>query len=178
MLGIATVTSKSVVTIPMRLQQRYGLKEGTRVVFVESKAGPLLVPVPSVADLFGIDREHKETLIRAVRDLKRASLRLLRVGHAKIRYGVNGAQAHTGVTTFLPSPSIGQPNWCDRGSSLISSSKAPKYVDHSLGESLKITDKEYERYRGRHVAIVRGRVLGAGGSSKEALEELGAGSLS
>lgn len=40
-----------------------------------------------------------------------------------------------------------------------------------LSEVLRISKEEYERYRGRNVAIVRGRILCSGRSAKEAIEE-------
>lgn len=58
------------VTIPARIRRKYGLKQGTKVVFLESEGSVRLVPVPSISDLFGIDKQHKDILLQAVRELE------------------------------------------------------------------------------------------------------------
>ncbi len=70
MREVATVTSKTMVTIPARIRRKYGLKQGTKVVFLESEGSVRLVPVPSISDLFGIDKQHKDILLQAVRELE------------------------------------------------------------------------------------------------------------
>lgn len=66
----ATVTSKCMITIPSRIRKKYGIKEGMKVKFVELDAGVLLVPVPSLGELFGADRECAKELIEAVKELE------------------------------------------------------------------------------------------------------------
>ena len=66
----ATVTSKSMVTIPARIRRKYGLEQGAKVVFLDSDTGIRLVPVPSISDLFGIDKRHKDVLLEAVQELE------------------------------------------------------------------------------------------------------------
>ena len=67
---VATVTSKSMINIPVRIRRKYGLQEGSKIVFVESESGITLVPVPSASYLFGIDKKHCDVLIKAVRELE------------------------------------------------------------------------------------------------------------
>jgi len=69
-LEVATVTSKSMVTIPARIRRRYGIKEGMKVAFVESEAGITIIPVPSISELFGSGRDHRDILLQAVRELE------------------------------------------------------------------------------------------------------------
>jgi len=68
---IAKVTSKSMVTIPVEVMRKYGIKEGMRVKFVETGSGILLVPIPKLKDLCGVDGQHASTIIEAVRELEK-----------------------------------------------------------------------------------------------------------
>lgn len=47
------VTRKGQTTIPIRLRQKYSIREGTRLEVVDSGSGILLKPVPSTVDLAG-----------------------------------------------------------------------------------------------------------------------------
>jgi AbrB family looped-hinge helix DNA binding protein len=57
------------VNIPARLRARYNIKPGSKIVFVERGPEILLVPVPAIDALFGIDRDHSQTLREAAREL-------------------------------------------------------------------------------------------------------------
>jgi len=65
----ATVTSKSMVTIPARIRRKYGIKEGMKVEFVELDGAVLMIPLMSLRQLRGIDKEHAEALRGAIREL-------------------------------------------------------------------------------------------------------------
>lgn len=65
----ATVTSKSMVNIPARLRARYKIKPGSKIVFVEKGSEIILVPVPTLDALFGIDKDHSQALREGVREL-------------------------------------------------------------------------------------------------------------
>ena len=65
----ATVTSKSMVTIPARIRRKYGIKEGMKVKFVELDGAVLMIPLMSLRRLRGIDKEHTEDLREAIREL-------------------------------------------------------------------------------------------------------------
>jgi AbrB family looped-hinge helix DNA binding protein len=56
MSDTATVTSKSMVNIPARLRARYKIKPGSKIVFIEKGSEIIMVPVPTIDALFGIDR--------------------------------------------------------------------------------------------------------------------------
>jgi AbrB family looped-hinge helix DNA binding protein len=68
---VATVTSKSMVTIPSRIRKKYSLRQGSKVEFVEIDGGLLLVPLKSLRELRGAGKEKYGALISAVRELER-----------------------------------------------------------------------------------------------------------
>ena len=47
------VTRKGQTTIPIRLREKYGIREGTRLEVLDSGSGILMKPVPSTVDLAG-----------------------------------------------------------------------------------------------------------------------------
>lgn len=65
-----TVTDKGTVTIPAEIRRKYGLRRGSRVKFVETEEGILLVPVTPLEELFGVDRDKKEAVSRMIRELQ------------------------------------------------------------------------------------------------------------
>ncbi|MEM3607722.1 MAG: AbrB/MazE/SpoVT family DNA-binding domain-containing protein [Candidatus Bathyarchaeia archaeon] len=67
---IARVTSKSMVTIPVKIMRKYGIKEGMKVKFIETEAGILMIPIPKLEDLHGVDRQHTAALIEGIRELE------------------------------------------------------------------------------------------------------------
>ncbi len=67
---IATVTSKSMVTIPARVRRKYDLRQGSKVEFVEIEEGLFLVPVKTLRELRGAGREKSNLLIEGVRELE------------------------------------------------------------------------------------------------------------
>jgi len=46
------------------------LKKGSRVKFIEIEGGILIVPIVPLKDLFGIDRDAKETVYQMIRELQ------------------------------------------------------------------------------------------------------------
>jgi AbrB family looped-hinge helix DNA binding protein len=65
----ATVTSKSMVTIPVKIRQKYGIKEGMKVEFVELEDAVLMIPLRSLKELKGVDKAHETALKEAIREL-------------------------------------------------------------------------------------------------------------
>lgn len=61
---VATVTSKSMVTIPSRVRRKYDLRQGSKVEFVEIEEGLFLVPVETLRELRGAGREKSNLLNR------------------------------------------------------------------------------------------------------------------
>jgi len=65
-----TITEKGTVTIPSEIRRKYRLKKGSQVEFIETDEGVLIVPVVPLEDLFGADRDKKETVYQMIRDLQ------------------------------------------------------------------------------------------------------------
>jgi AbrB family looped-hinge helix DNA binding protein len=65
-----TITEKGTVTIPAEIRKKYRLKKGTRVEFIETSEGVMIVPVLPLQDLFGSDRDSKETVYRMIREIE------------------------------------------------------------------------------------------------------------
>ena len=70
MVYIAKVTSKRMVTIPAEIMRKYGIREGMKVKFIETEAGVLMIPIPKLESLFGIDRKYASILIKGIRELE------------------------------------------------------------------------------------------------------------
>ncbi len=68
---VATITSKSMVTIPSKIRKKYSLRQGSKVEFVEVDEGLLLVPLKSLRELRGAGKYKSDALISAVRELER-----------------------------------------------------------------------------------------------------------
>jgi AbrB family looped-hinge helix DNA binding protein len=50
---VGTLTSKSMVTTPSRIRRKYGLRQGSKVEFVEIEEGIFLVPLKTLKELRG-----------------------------------------------------------------------------------------------------------------------------
>ena len=68
---VATVTSKSMVSIPAKIREKYGIREGSKVEFVESDEGVLLVPVKSLSELRGAFKAHEKLIREGIREQER-----------------------------------------------------------------------------------------------------------
>lgn len=68
---VATVTSKSMVTIPVRIMEKYGLEQGSKLEFVETEEGLLLVPVRTLKELRGAFKSHEKAVREGIRELER-----------------------------------------------------------------------------------------------------------
>jgi AbrB family looped-hinge helix DNA binding protein len=68
---VATVTSKSMVSIPVRIREKYGIREGSKLEFVESEEGLLLVPVRSLTELRGTFKSREKLVREGIRELGR-----------------------------------------------------------------------------------------------------------
>ena len=65
-----TVTEKGTVTIPAKIREKYKLRKGSRVKFIETDEGILLVPTIPLENLFGADRDRKETAYQMIKELQ------------------------------------------------------------------------------------------------------------
>ncbi|MGP8070590.1 MAG: AbrB/MazE/SpoVT family DNA-binding domain-containing protein [Candidatus Bathyarchaeia archaeon] len=68
---MATVTSKTMVTIPSSIRRKYGIREGDRVQFVEVDGAIMMIPVKSLSEMQGMDKAHAKALLEGVRELNR-----------------------------------------------------------------------------------------------------------
>jgi AbrB family looped-hinge helix DNA binding protein len=75
----ATVTSKSMVTIPAAIRRKYGIKEGSKIEFVELDGSILLIPLKTLKELRGVDKKHKKLVIKGIRELEAERRREARV---------------------------------------------------------------------------------------------------
>ena len=67
---VATVTSKSMVTIPSRIRRKYSLRQGSKVEFVEIEEGIFLVPLKTLRELRGGRKRGSKLLMEGARELE------------------------------------------------------------------------------------------------------------
>jgi AbrB family looped-hinge helix DNA binding protein len=67
--AIATVTSKSMVTIPAAVRRKYSIRNGDKVQFVEVDGAIMMIPVRSLSEMHGLDKDHAKALLEGVREL-------------------------------------------------------------------------------------------------------------
>ncbi|MEM2045590.1 MAG: AbrB/MazE/SpoVT family DNA-binding domain-containing protein [Candidatus Bathyarchaeia archaeon] len=63
------ITEKGTVTIPAEVRRRYNLRKGSRVEFVETDEGILIVPVVPLEGLYGVDGKVREKVYGIVKEL-------------------------------------------------------------------------------------------------------------
>ncbi len=56
----STVTEKGTITIPAKIRRKHQIKKGYKVEFIETEKGILIIPIPNLEDLFGINPAMKE----------------------------------------------------------------------------------------------------------------------
>jgi AbrB family looped-hinge helix DNA binding protein len=66
----ATVTSNGMVNIPARIKRKYGIHEGTKVLFVERDGSLLMVPLKSLREMRGLGRDHFGEIVEGIRELE------------------------------------------------------------------------------------------------------------
>jgi len=67
---VGTVTSKSMVTIPSRIRRKYGLRQGSKVEFVEIEEGIFLVPLKTLRELRSAAGKGGRCLVEAASELE------------------------------------------------------------------------------------------------------------
>ncbi len=67
----ATVTSKSMVTIPSKMRKKYSLRQGSKVEFVDVDGALLLVPLKTLRELRGAGKDNSRALIAGIKELER-----------------------------------------------------------------------------------------------------------
>mgnify|MGYP001107471237 FL=1 len=48
------------ITLPADMRRKYSIRKGSRVKLMEGEKGILVVPIPKLEDLFGIDPSMRE----------------------------------------------------------------------------------------------------------------------
>jgi len=64
-----TVTEKGTVTIPVEIRRKHNLKKGSKVKFIETEQGALIVPVLTLKDLRGVDKDRRELVYKMIKEL-------------------------------------------------------------------------------------------------------------
>lgn len=67
----ATVTSKSMITIPARIRRKYGIKDGDKIEFVDSGGSITLIHLKSLEELRGADLKHRKLVIQGIKELEK-----------------------------------------------------------------------------------------------------------
>ena len=67
---VGTVTSKSMLTIPSRIRRKYGLRQGSKVEFVEIEEGIFLVPLKTLRELRGAAGKGATHMVEAASELE------------------------------------------------------------------------------------------------------------
>lgn len=65
-----TITEKGTVTIPAEVRSKYDLKKGSKVKFVETDEGVLIVPIVPIEELFGVDSDKKEMVRQMIKEIQ------------------------------------------------------------------------------------------------------------
>ena len=65
-----TITEKGTVTIPAEIRRKYKLRKGSKVKFIDTERGTLIVPVLSLADLRGVDKDRKDLVHKMIKELQ------------------------------------------------------------------------------------------------------------
>ena len=66
----ATITRNGMVNIPARMRRRYGINEGTKVLFVEQDGALLMVPLKSLREMRGLGKDHFGEIVEGIRELE------------------------------------------------------------------------------------------------------------
>jgi AbrB family looped-hinge helix DNA binding protein len=56
----STVTEKGMITLPADIRRKYSIKKGSKVTLTDEEKGIVIMPIPQLEDLFGIDPSMKE----------------------------------------------------------------------------------------------------------------------
>ncbi len=59
------------VTIPAKIMEKYGLRQGSKVEFAETEEGLLLFPVKTLKELRGTFKNQEKSIREGIRELER-----------------------------------------------------------------------------------------------------------
>ena len=66
---VHTVTRLGTVTIPIPIRRKYGIAKGSKVRFVETDEDIRLIPLTSIKNLFGVDKEREAVIQGMIKDI-------------------------------------------------------------------------------------------------------------
>lgn len=64
-----TITEKGTVSIPSAIRNKYGLRKGAKVEFLDTQEGIVIVPVVPIQELFGADKSRKKVVRDMIREI-------------------------------------------------------------------------------------------------------------
>ena len=64
-----TITEKGTVSIPSEIRNKYGLRKGSKVEFIDTDEGIVIVPLLPLRALFGVDKSRKKLVREIVREI-------------------------------------------------------------------------------------------------------------
>ena len=64
-----TITEKGTVSIPSEIRNKYGLRKGTKVEFIDTEEGIVIVPLVPIRTLFGVDKSRKKLIREIVHEI-------------------------------------------------------------------------------------------------------------
>lgn len=64
-----TITEKGAVSIPSHIRKKYGLERGSKVEFIDTNEGIIMIPVVPIEELFGVDASRKRLVREMVREI-------------------------------------------------------------------------------------------------------------
>lgn len=66
---VVSVTERYMLTIPSELRRKYKIRKGSKLILKDTENGILIMPVKPFEELFGIDKEHRDKFIEAIKEL-------------------------------------------------------------------------------------------------------------
>ncbi len=66
---IHTVTKLGTISIPVPLRRKYGITKGSKMKFIDGDDGIRLIPLVSLRNMFGIDEDSKDVVMRILREM-------------------------------------------------------------------------------------------------------------
>lgn len=66
---VVSVTERYMLTIPSELRRKYKIRKGSKLILKDTEKGILIMPAKPFEELFGIDKEHRDKFIEAIKEL-------------------------------------------------------------------------------------------------------------
>jgi len=64
-----TITEKGTVSIPSGIRNKYGLRKGAKVEFIDTQEGIVIVPVVPIQTLFGAEKSRNKLVKEMVHEI-------------------------------------------------------------------------------------------------------------